>query len=187
MGAISIRNLSRYAESYCRAQSRAAHWRATGRSLARSSQRFIAERRIDAIYGTLRHVSLPTDPAFMRRYPSELSVGQAQRVIIGMAVLHRPLLLIADEPTSALDIITQSEILKLFSELNREFRMSILFISHDLLSVAAISDRVAVMDQGEIVECQAAANLFAHPAHPYTQRLIDALPDTPRRATVMSY
>ena len=112
----------------------------------------------------------------MRKYPSELSVGQAQRVLIGMAVLHRPLLLIADEPTSALDIITQAEVLKLFTDLSRNLQMSILYISHDLLSVAAISDRVAVMEQGEIVECQATAELFTNPAHAYTQKLIGALP-----------
>jgi ABC-type dipeptide/oligopeptide/nickel transport system ATPase component len=145
------------------------------------------DERIDAIYKTLRHVSLPVDPAFLRRYPSELSVGQAQRVLIGMAVLHRPLLLIADEPTSALDIITQSEILELFSRLSREFRMSILFISHDLLSVAAISHRVAVMDRGEIVECQSTSGLFARPAHPYTRQLIDALPVLPQFAEVVNY
>ncbi len=143
--------------------------------------------RIDAIYKTLRHVSLPADAAFLRRYPSELSVGQAQRVLIGMAVLHRPLLLIADEPTSALDIITQSEILQMFSRLSSEFQMSILFISHDLLSVATISDRVAVMDHGEIVECQATAGLFTRPSHPYTRRLISALPVVPQFPAAVNY
>jgi ABC-type dipeptide/oligopeptide/nickel transport system ATPase component len=143
--------------------------------------------RIDAIYKTLKHVSLPADPAFLRRYPSELSVGQAQRVLIAMAVLHRPLLLIADEPTSALDIITQSEVLQLFSTLRSKFQMGILFISHDLLSVAAISDRVAVMNHGEIVECQSTAGLFTHPAHPYTRRLIDALPVLPQFHRAVDY
>lgn len=145
------------------------------------------DERIDAINKALRHVSLPADPAFLRRYPSELSVGQAQRVLIGMAVLHRPLLLIADEPTSALDIITQSEVLRLFSNLSREFRMSILFISHDLLSVATISDRVAVMNHGEIVECQPAADLFARPQHPYTRKLINALPVLPPFPAAANY
>jgi ABC-type dipeptide/oligopeptide/nickel transport system ATPase component len=145
------------------------------------------DERIDAIYKTLRHVSLPADATFLRRYPSELSVGQAQRVLIGMAVLHRPLLLIADEPTSALDIITQSEILQLFSRLSSEFQMSILFISHDLLSVAAISDRVAVMDQGEIVECQPTGRLFTRPTHPYTRRLIGALPVVPQFPAAVNF
>lgn len=133
-----------------------------------------------AIRETLANVSLPTDAAFLRRYPRELSVGQAQRVLIGMAVLHRPALLIADEPTSALDIITQAEIMQLFSTLSRRFGIGILYVSHDLLSVAAVSQRVAVMERGEIVECRATAELFTRPSHPYTQKLIAALPVTPR-------
>jgi len=124
-------------------------------------------------------VSLPSNEDFLRRYPAELSVGQAQRVLIAMAVLHRPPLLIADEPTSALDIVTQSEVLQLFSALSRNLGMGILYISHDLLSVATISQRVAVMEHGEIVECRDTAELFANPAHPYTQKLISALPLSP--------
>lgn len=133
---------------------------------------------LDALLATLSHVSLPADAAFMRRYPAELSVGQAQRVLIAMALLHRPPLLIADEPTSALDIITQAEILQLFAGLSRKLGIGILYISHDLLSVAAVSHRVAVMDQGQIVECSPTADLFASPAHPYTRRLIAALPNS---------
>lgn len=129
-----------------------------------------------ALLKTLENVSLPATRELLRKRPSELSVGQAQRVLIGMAILHRPLLLIADEPTSALDIITQAEILDLFSGLSRKFGMGILYISHDLLSVATISDRVAVMDQGRIVECRATEELFSSPAHPYTRALISALP-----------
>jgi ABC-type dipeptide/oligopeptide/nickel transport system ATPase component len=137
-----------------------------------------------ALRETLENVSLPFDNAFLRRYPAELSVGQAQRVLIGMAVLHRPPLLIADEPTSALDIITQAEVLQLFSTLNRKLGMSILYISHDLLSVATISQRVAVMDQGTIVECRKTVDLFSSPEHPYTRKLIAALPVAPRFAEV---
>ena len=133
-----------------------------------------------ALLDTLEHVRLQADANFLRRYPAELSVGQAQRVLIGMAVLHRPLLLIGDEPTSALDIITQSEIMQLFSALSRELGMGILYISHDLLSVATISQRVAVMDQGEIVECRSTSELFTSPEHPYTRKLISALPVTPQ-------
>ena len=136
-----------------------------------------------ALRETLESVSLPADESFLRRYPAELSVGQAQRVLIGMAVLHRPPLLIADEPTSALDIITQSEVLQLFKTLSRSLGMSILYISHDLLSVATISQRVAVMERGAIVECRSTAELFANPAHPYTQKLIAALPISPRSAS----
>ena len=135
-----------------------------------------------ALMETLENVSLPSEEGFLKRYPSQLSVGQAQRVLIAMAVLHRPLLLIADEPTSALDLITQAEILQLFAALNRKFGMSILYISHDLLSVATISHRVAVMHQGEIVECRSTAEIFREPAHPYTRDLIRALPVVPRFA-----
>jgi ABC-type dipeptide/oligopeptide/nickel transport system ATPase component len=135
-----------------------------------------------ALMETLENVSLPAEEGFLKRYPSQLSVGQAQRVLIAMAVLHRPLLLIADEPTSALDLITQAEILLLFAALNRKFGMSILYISHDLLSVATISHRVAVMHQGEIVECRSTAEIFREPAHAYTRDLIRALPVVPRFA-----
>jgi ABC-type glutathione transport system ATPase component len=133
-----------------------------------------------AVRETLREVSLPDDDQFLRRYPAQLSVGQAQRVLIAMAVLHRPLLLLADEPTSALDIVTQAEILQLFSHLSRKLGMGILYISHDLLSVATISHRVAVLEKGEIVECRRTADLFTSPQHPYTQSLIAALPVAPR-------
>lgn len=127
-------------------------------------------------------VTLPTEPEFLKRRPSELSVGQAQRVLIAMAILHRPALLIADEPTSALDIITQSEVLDLFGKLSVKFGMSVLFISHDLLSVATISNRVAVMNQGEIVECGSTTDIFRNPQHDYTRRLIRALPVVPNFA-----
>jgi ABC-type dipeptide/oligopeptide/nickel transport system ATPase component len=135
-----------------------------------------------ALLEALQNVSLPAEERFLRQYPSQVSVGQAQRVLIAMAVLHRPSLLIADEPTSALDVITQSEILQLFSELNRKLGMSILYISHDLPSVATISHRVAVMEEGEIVECRNTSELFSSPAHAYTRKLIAALPKTPQLA-----
>ena len=129
-----------------------------------------------ALVRTLEDVCLPASDAILRRYPSQLSVGQAQRVLIAMAILHRPALLIADEPTSALDINTQSEILELFGALSHKLGMGILFISHDLLSVATISHRVAVMDQGQIVECQQTQEIFRNPSHPSTQRMMAALP-----------
>ena len=149
-------------------------WRVHRRGTREECRRALLER--------LENVSLPADPEFLRRYPSQLSVGQAQRVLIAMAVLHRPALLIADEPTSALDLITQSEILQLFASVRRQFGMTILYISHDLLSVATISDRVAVMHQGEIVECRPTAEIFRDPAHTYTRDLIRALPVVPRFA-----
>ena len=135
-----------------------------------------SENERESIRQALRSVSLPDDDEFLRRYPSQLSVGQAQRVLIGMAILHRPALLIADEPTSALDPITQAEILKLFATLNRELGITILYISHDLLSVASICDRVAILHEGEIVECAAPREVFSQPSHPYTRRLVASLP-----------
>jgi ABC-type dipeptide/oligopeptide/nickel transport system ATPase component len=128
---------------------------------------------------TLEMVSLPRDKAFLSKRPAALSVGLAQRVLIAIAILHRPQLLIADEPTSALDMITQSEILRLFTELNRELGMAILYISHDLLSVAALCHRVAIMKNGRIVECAPMSRIFETPADQYTRSLVAALPRNP--------
>src|SRR5215467_5259327 len=133
----------------------------------------------EAVVRSLENASLPATEEFLRRYPSEISVGQAQRVLIAMAVLHRPSLLIADEPTSALDAITQSEILALFSELNRKLGMSILFISHDLLFASSLCHRIAIINSGEVVECDTPYNIFVHPVHPFTARLVAALPSRP--------
>ncbi len=131
---------------------------------------------MNAIRASLQSVSLPSDDEFLSKYPSQMSVGQAQRVLIAMAVMHRPALLIADEATSALDVITQSEILALFRQLNRSTGMAILYISHDLASVAGICDRIAILHQGEIVECGTAGQIFAKPQHEYTMRLMAAMP-----------
>lgn len=132
-----------------------------------------------AIRAALASVSLPGTDDFLRKYPFQMSVGQAQRVLIAMAVMHRPALLIADEATSALDVITQSEILALFRELNRSTGMSILYISHDLASVAGICDRIAILHQGEIVELGTTTQVMTAPQHEYTQQLMAALPRVP--------
>src|SRR5579862_67701 len=137
------------------------------------------DARDHAIESALKSVSLPgrhDDPDFLRKRASQLSVGQAQRVLIAMAILHRPALLIADEATSALDVITQSEILALFRKLNRSTGMAILYISHDLASVAGICDRIAILHEGEIVECGSAEQIFTQPRHEYTRKLMAALP-----------
>lgn len=134
-----------------------------------------------AILEAVRSVSLPTDEAFLRRYPAQLSVGQAQRVLIAMALIHHPALLIADEPTSALDVITQSEILDLFRDLNKRFGVGILYISHDLASVASICDRIAILYEGQIVECDTTEEVFSRPSHAYTQQLLLAQPKIPFR------
>jgi len=132
-----------------------------------------------AIRGALESVSLPSDDDFLKKYPAQMSVGQAQRVLIAMAVMHRPALLIADEATSALDVITQAEILALFRELNRNTGMAILYISHDLASVAGICDRIAILHQGEIVELGSCEQVLAQPQHEYTRRLLAAMPQMP--------
>jgi ABC-type dipeptide/oligopeptide/nickel transport system ATPase component len=129
-----------------------------------------------AIRAALQSVSLPSNGEFLKKYPSQMSVGQAQRVLIAMAVMHRPALLIADEATSALDVITQSEILALFRELNRTTGMAILYISHDLASVAGICDRIAILHDGQIVESGITAEVLTNPRHEYAQRLMAALP-----------
>ena len=133
-----------------------------------------------AIRAALESVSLPSTDEFLRKYPSQMSVGQAQRVLIAMAVMHRPALLIADEATSALDVITQSEILALFRELNRSFGMAILYISHDLASVAGICDRIAILHEGQIVETGSTEQVLTSPRHEYTQRLMAAMPKMPQ-------
>lgn len=127
----------------------------------------------------LREVDLPDDAAFLRRYPREVSLGQAQRVLIAMSLLHDPKLLLADEPTSALDVITQKEVLLLIRSLAAERGMATLFISHDLLSVAAVAERVAILDKGSIVEDGSTRSIFLRPQHPYTKQLIAALPANP--------
>jgi len=124
----------------------------------------------------LASVALPQEREFLDRYPSQLSIGQAQRVLIAMAVMHGPSLLIADEPTSALDVITQAEIIKLFARLNQTLGTALLYISHDLLSVLSICHRIAILYEGEIVECGPVQQLLDKPVHPYTRQLFGALP-----------
>ena len=139
-----------------------------------------------AVAGALDDVSLPATAEFLRRRPSEISVGQAQRVLIAMAILHRPQLLIADEPTSALDAVTQSEILALFGELNRRSGMSILFISHDLASVYRLCHRIALLDGGRIVESGTPQSILYNPAHPFTRKLVAAATTLPASPAIAS-
>ena len=133
-----------------------------------------------AIRAALESVSLPSSDEFLQKYPSQMSVGQAQRVLIAMAVMHRPALLITDEATSALDVITQSEILALFRDLNRSSGMAILYISHDLASVAGVCDRIAILHEGQIVEAGTTEQVLTRPCHEYTQRLMAAMPKMPQ-------
>lgn len=123
----------------------------------------------------LAEVQLPSDREFLRRRPSQISVGQAQRVLIALALLHRPALLIADEPTSALDPITQTQIVQLLKTLNGRHNLTLLYISHDLISVLQLADRIAVLDAGSIVESLPVPDL-ADAQHPSTLALLRALP-----------
>jgi ABC-type glutathione transport system ATPase component len=126
----------------------------------------------------LAEVQLPGDGEFLRRRPGQISVGQAQRVLIALALLHRPALIIADEPTSALDPVTQAQIVDLLRRLNRTHGATLLYVSHDLVSVLQLSDRIAVLNEGTIVECLPAGDL-GEARHPATKALLNALPVPP--------
>jgi peptide/nickel transport system ATP-binding protein len=132
----------------------------------------IRQRVIEA----LREVGIPDVEQRMRDYPHQFSGGQRQRILIAMAIVNRPRLLIADEPTTALDVTVQAQILALLRRLRDEYKLALLFISHDLAVVSQIADRVAVMQHGRIVEQAAASKIFSTPQHPYTRRLLAAAP-----------
>ncbi|MDE3052535.1 MAG: ABC transporter ATP-binding protein [Gemmatimonadota bacterium] len=124
----------------------------------------------------LDRVGIPAPDERAREYPHQLSGGMRQRVMIAMALMMKPALLIADEPTTALDVTIQAQILELLAELQREYGMSVLLITHDLGVVAETASRVVVMYGGEAVEQAPVAALFAAPHHPYTRGLLAAMP-----------
>ncbi len=124
----------------------------------------------------LDRVGIPDPASRIDSYAFQLSGGMRQRAMIAIALACNPMLLVADEPTTALDVTTQAQILELLAELQREFGMAMLFITHDLGVVAQIADRVAVMYLGQIVETGETRQLFAEPAHPYTRALLRSVP-----------
>jgi peptide/nickel transport system ATP-binding protein len=150
-------------------------WRAHGRD--------DWDKQTGRVMKLLESVGLPQEEGIMRRLPCEVSVGQAQRVLIAISLLHNPALLIADEPTSALDLITQREVLDLLSRIRCLRGMSALFISHDLMSLASLCDRIAILHEGTVVECGPSATVLTSPVHPYTRKLVQAIPKLPQALT----
>jgi len=132
---------------------------------------------MDAAVDALRKVQVPDPERRAKQYPHELSGGMRQRVMIAMALACKSEVLLADEPTTALDVTVQAQILQLLRQLQRETGMAIAFITHDLAVVAELCDRVVVMYGGKVFESTDVETLFATPGHPYTQALLESLPD----------
>ncbi len=142
------------------------------------------EERKKLVLAALDDVELPDPEAIYNKYPHELSGGMQQRAMIAAAIASRPKLLLLDEPTTALDVTVQAQILELLKKLNRTHGISMMFISHNLNVVRKLCKRVAIMQRGELVETGDTEKIFTDPQHPYTQRLISAIPTRTRKEPV---
>jgi peptide/nickel transport system ATP-binding protein/oligopeptide transport system ATP-binding protein len=134
----------------------------------------------------LQEVGIRDPESTIDNYPHQFSGGMRQRVMIAMALINEPQLLIADEPTTALDVTIQAQILRLIAELQRKRDIGVIFISHDLAVVADIADQIVVMQQGKIVESGDRAGIFQHARHPYTQKLLAAIPADSKASATLS-
>ncbi len=130
----------------------------------------------DEILKRLKDVKLPDPEAIMGRYPHQLSGGQIQRIVIAMGLLLEPSMLIADEPTSALDVSVQAQIIALIKELQDRYRMSLLFITHDLSIAYAVSEKLLILYGGRILEFGRTEDIINDPGHPYTEGLLKSFP-----------
>ena len=143
----------------------------------RVHQRGLTRRQIrDRVLEAMTAVALPNPADRCSDYPHQFSGGQRQRILIAMAIANHPRLLIADEPTTALDVTVQAQILELLADLRQRYGLAMLFISHDLAVVSQVTDRVAVMRHGLLLESAPRAELFRNPLHPYTRSLLGAVP-----------
>ena len=145
------------------------------------AQKSLEKQARDRALEMLELVKIPSASQRLEEYPHQFSGGMRQRVVIAIALSCNPSVLIADEPTTALDVTIQGQILELLTEIRQKLQMSLVLITHDFGVVKELCDRVAVMYAGRIIELSAVTDLFANPRHPYTNALMECIPDASKR------